>query len=259
LVGPKIPWAEIHVTQNKKIKKIFSYSLLTYLDGQEIILYYDNGTFERLNNLLPPSSSHPSRINSLSNQIKKLACLTTTITHLQSHSCLLQRILNKIEIFYQLNLSNCLKFINNQWKLILNEQQLRIFQPNDFILILLCYLSSNNIQIYQLNLTNNWIFKLNDLISITCICQPILLLRYQNQIHIQLGLKKLLLPLQEQIQEDEISFENSFTNKFKSIKKNNSSIQQYYLALTIRNDAALNFKSKKKFKSSSFYFSVFEN
>jgi hypothetical protein len=87
----------------------------------------------------------------------------------------------------------------------------------------------------------------------TCICQPILILRYQNQIHCQLGLKKILLPLQEQIQEDEISIENYFTNKFKSLKKNNSSIQQYHLVLTIRNDAALNFKSKIKFLITMFY------
>jgi hypothetical protein len=175
-----------------------------------------------------------------------LTCLTTTITNLQSHACLLQKILNKIEIFYQLNLENSLKLINNQWKLILNDQQIRIFQPNDFLLILLCHLSSNNIEIYQINLTNNWIFKLNNLISITCICQPILILRYHNQIHYQLGLKKLLLPLQEHIREDnEISIENYFTKKFKSssLKKNNL----YHLALTIRNDAALNFKSNKMF------------
>jgi len=229
-------------------KTKFLFVFLYYLDGQEIILYYQNGTFERLNNLLPPSSSNPSRLNSLSNQTKKLACLTTTITNLQSHACLLQRILNKIEIFYQLNLQNSLRLINNQWKLILNDQQIRIFQPNDFQLILLCHLSSNNIQIYQLNSTNNWIFKLNDLISMTCICQPILILRYQNQIHCQLGLKKFLLPLQEYIREEnEISIENYFTNKFKSLKKNHSLIQQYHLALTIRNDAALNFKSKIMF------------
>lgn len=183
----------------------------------------------------------------LSNQAKKLACLTTTITNLQSHACLLQRILNKLEIFYQLNLSNCLKFIHNQWKLILNEQQLRVFQPSDFLLILICHFSSDNIQIYQLNLTNNWIFKLNESISNTCLCQPILILRYQNQIHCQLGLKKLLLPLQEQIHEENISIENYFPNKFKSLKKNNTSIEQYHLALIIRNEAALNFKSKIKF------------
>ncbi|CAF3097202.1 unnamed protein product, partial [Rotaria sp. Silwood2] len=45
--------------------------------GQEIIIYYENGRFERLNNLLP-SSSNPSHRNSLSNQTKKLACLTTS-------------------------------------------------------------------------------------------------------------------------------------------------------------------------------------
>ncbi len=208
------------------------------LDGQEIILYYQNGTFERLNNLLP-QPCNPSRIHSLSNQTKKLVCLTTTITNLQSQACLLQRILTKIEIFYQLNLSNCLKIINNQWKLILTEQQLRIFQPNDFLLILICQISSNDIRIYQLNPTNNWIFKQDIFISI---CQPILVLRYENQIYCQIGSKKILLPLQECIQEkEEISLENYFPNKFKSMKK---PIEQYHLALTIRNDAALNFKSK---------------
>jgi hypothetical protein len=183
-------------------------------------------------------------MNSLANQTKKLACLTTTITNLQSHASVLQRILNKIEIFYQLNLGNCLKFIQNQWKLIFNEQQLRIFQPNDFILILLCHLSSKNIRIYQLNLTNNWIFQFNELISMACICQPILILRYQNEMHCKLAEKKILLPLQEQIREEEISIENYFTNKFKPLKKNSLSIQQYHVALTIRNEAALNFKSK---------------
>lgn len=200
-----------------------------------------------MNNLLPPaSSSHPSRNNSLSNQTKKLACLTTTITNLQTQACLLQRVLNKLEIFYQINLSNCLKFLHNQWKLILNEQQLRIFQPNDFLLILICYYSStNNIKIYQLNLTNNWIFKLNEPILTTCLCQPILFFRYQSHIHYRLGLKKLLLPLEMQIHEEEdISIENYFPNKFKSLKTiNQSLIQQYHLVLTIRNEAALNFKS----------------
>ena len=194
---------------------MFFYSI--YLDGQEIILYYQNGTFERLNNLLPQPTI-PSRIHSLSNQTKKLACLTTTITNLQSQACLLQRMLTKIEIFYQLNLPNCLKLINNQWKLILTEQQLRIFQPNDFLLILLCQLSSNDIRIYQLNPTNNWVFKQENFISI---CQPILILRYQNQLHCQIGPKKILLPLQERIQEEkEISLENYFPNKFKSMRKN---------------------------------------
>ncbi|CAF3970234.1 unnamed protein product, partial [Rotaria sp. Silwood1] len=129
------------------------------VDGQEIIIYYDNGRFERVNNLLPNASNFSHR-NSLLNQTKKLAYLTTTITNLQSNICLLQRILNKIDIFYQLNINNCFKLINNQWKLILNEQQLRIFQLNDFLLILICYLSSNNIKIYQLNSINDWIFKM---------------------------------------------------------------------------------------------------
>ncbi|CAF1525941.1 unnamed protein product, partial [Rotaria sordida] len=102
-------------------------------------------------------------------------------TNLQSNIYLLQRILNKIEIFYQLNLNNCLKLINNQWKLILNEQQLRIFQLNDFILILICHLSSNNLKIYQLNSINDWIFKINDKISITYICKSILIFGYKNQ------------------------------------------------------------------------------
>jgi hypothetical protein len=207
-----------------------------YLDGQEIILYYENGTFERLNNLLP-RMSNPSRMNSLSNQTKKLACLTTTITNLQSNACLLQRILNKLEIFYQLNFNSCLKLVHNQWKLVLNEQQLRIFQPNDFMLILLCHFSSNNIRIYQLNATNNWIFKMNDSISMTFICQPILILRYQNKIHCKLGLKKLILPFQEQIREEEETF---LMNK---LKKESLVNQKYQLVLTIRNDAAMNFKS----------------
>jgi hypothetical protein len=225
----------------------FSFHLrFNYLDGQEIILYYQNGIFERLNNLLPRSST-PSHMNSLANQTKKLACLTTTITNLQANSCLLQRILNKVEIFYQLNLHNCLQFIHNQWKLILNEQQLRIFQPNDFLLILVCHMSMNNVRIYQLIPTNNWIFKMNDAILKTYICQPILILRYQNHhIHCQLGLKRICLSLQEQIGDDEILIENYFTNKFQPFKKNNLAVQQYHLALTIRNDAALNFKSNGK-------------
>ncbi|CAF3815179.1 unnamed protein product [Rotaria sp. Silwood1] len=211
------------------------------VDGQEIIIYYDNGRFERVNNLLPNASNFSHR-NSLLNQTKKLAYLTTTITNLQSNICLLQRILNKIDIFYQLNINNCLKLINNQWKLILNEQQLRIFQLNDFLLILICYLSSNNIKIYQLNSINDWIFKMNEIISMTYICQPILIFRYQNQYYFQLASKRILLSLQEQIQYDEISFENYFINKFKSLKTNNLSIQQYHLALTIQNDAARYFQ-----------------
>ncbi|CAF3650291.1 unnamed protein product [Adineta steineri] len=212
------------------------------VDGQEIILYYQNGIFERLNNLLSNSSVH-SRGNSLVNQTKKLTCLTTTITNLQTNACLLQRILNKIEIFYQLNLKNCLQFINNQWKLILNDQQLRIFQPNDFLLILICQYSSNNIKIYQLFPTNNWIFKMNELVLNTLICQPILILRYQNYIHCQLGLKQIILSFQEQqIQQDNISIENYFPKKFKSLKKNNLANQQYHIALTMRNNAGLNFK-----------------
>jgi hypothetical protein len=194
-----------------------------------------------LNNLLP-QSTNPSRIHSLSNQTKKLACLTTTITNLQSQASLLQRILTKIEIFYQLNLVNSLKFVNNQWKLILTEQQLRIFQPNDILLILVCQLSSNDIRIYQLTPSNNWVFKQD---VITSICQTILVLRHQNQVYCQLGPKKILLPLQERIQQkEEISLENYFPNKFKSMKKNQLSSEQYHLTLTIRNDAALNFKSK---------------
>ncbi|CAF1246902.1 unnamed protein product [Rotaria sp. Silwood1] len=211
------------------------------VDGQEIIIYYDNGRFERVNNLLPNASNFSHR-NSLLNQTKKLAYLTTTITNLQSNICLLQRILNKIDIFYQLNINNCLKLINNQWKLILNEQQLRIFQLNDFLLILICYLSSNNIKIYQLNSINDWIFKMNEIISMTYICQPILIFRYQNQYYFQLASKRIILSLQEQIQYDEISFENYFINKFKSLKTNNLSIQQYHLALTIQNDAARYFQ-----------------
>ncbi|CAF4623207.1 unnamed protein product [Rotaria sp. Silwood1] len=211
------------------------------VDGQEIIIYYDNGRFERVNNLLPNASNFSHR-NSLLNQTKKLAYLTTTITNLQSNICLLQRILNKIDIFYQLNINNCFKLINNQWKLILNEQQLRIFQLNDFLLILICYLSSNNIKIYQLNSINDWIFKMNEIISMTYICQPILIFRYQNQYYFQLASKRILLSLQEQIQYDEISFENYFINKFKSLKTNNLSIQQYHLALTIQNDAARYFQ-----------------
>lgn len=221
------------------MNSILFFSNSIYSDGQEIILYYQNGTFERLNNLLP-QPTNPSRIHSLSNQTKKLACLTTTITNLQSRACLLQRLLTKIELFYQLNLRNCLKFLNNQWKLILTEQQLRIFQPNDFLLILLCYSSSNDIQIYQLNPTNNWIFKHDNFISI---CQPILILRYENQFLCQIGPKKILLPLEERIQEEENSLENYFPNKFKSMKKNQLALEQYHLAITIRNDAALNFKN----------------
>ena len=217
--------------------------MFIFLDGQEIILYHENGTFERLSNLLP-RSSYPAHINSLSNQIKKLTCLTTTITNLQSSACLLQRTLNKIETFYQLNLKNCLKFMRNQWKLILNEQQLRTFQPNDFILILLCYLSSNDSKIYQLISKHNWIFQMNDLILTTYICQPILILRCHCRIHCQLGLQRIILPFEECIQEDEFSIETYFTNKFKSLKKTNLSTEQYHLAFTICNDAAQNFKSK---------------
>lgn len=213
------------------------------LDGQEIILYYHSGKFERLNNLYP-HSVNPSKINSLSNQANKLAFLTTTITNLQSNACLLQRTLNKIQIFYQLNLKKCLKLSQNQWKLILHEQELRIFQPNDFLLILLCHCSSNDIKIYQLISKTNWIFEMTDLISTTFICQPILILRNQNQIHCQLGWKQMILPFQVQIQEDPISFENYFPNKFKSLKHNHLSIQQYRLVLTIQNEAAWNFKSK---------------
>ncbi|CAF3138629.1 unnamed protein product [Rotaria sp. Silwood2] len=227
------------ISQTKILR--FGHFQKLIVDGQEIIIYYDNGRFERVNNLLP-NPLNLSHRNSLSNQAKKLACLTTTIMNLQSNVCLLQRILNKIEIFYQLNLNNCLKLINQQWKLILNEQQLRIFQLNDFILILICHLSSNNLKIYQLNPINDWIFKMNDIISMTYICQPILIFRYQNQFHFQLVPKRIILPLQEQIQQDQISFENYFTNKFKLSKNNNLSIQQYHLALTIRNDAAKYFQ-----------------
>ncbi|CAF1233036.1 unnamed protein product [Rotaria sordida] len=235
------PSNEDLINQTKILR--FGHFQKLIVDGQEIIIYYENGRFERLNNLLSNSLNLSHHRNSLLNQTKKLTCLTTTITNLQSNIYLLQRILNKIEIFYQLNLNNCLKLINNQWKLILNEQQLRIFQLNDFILILICHLSSNNLKIYQLNSINDWIFKINDKISITYICQSILIFRYQNQFHFQLGPKKIILPLQEQIQQDQISFENYFINKFKSLKNNNNLlIQQYHLALTIRNDAAKYFQ-----------------
>ena len=216
-------------------------------DGQEIILYYQNGTFERLNHLLPPPVfNHPLRMHSLSNQSKKLACLTSTITHLQSQACVLQRILTKIELFFQLNLLTCLKLIDQQWKLILTEQQLRVFQPQDFLLILLCYLSSSSkdIRIYQLNPNKHWIFLLKDLPSMTGRCQPILLLRCQNQLHARIGMQKILLPLQEHVQEEVISLENYFPEKYRSVKKNSLSSEQYHLALTLRNDAAVQFKSK---------------
>jgi hypothetical protein len=88
---------------------------------------------------------------------------------------------------------------------------------------------------------------MNDEILKTYICQPILILRYQNHIHCQLGLKRICLSLQEQIRDDDdILIENYFTNKFQPLKKNNLAVQQYHLALTIRNDAALNFKSNGK-------------
>ncbi|CAF3216702.1 unnamed protein product [Rotaria socialis] len=230
---------EDFISQTKTLR--FGHFLKLIVDGQEIIIYYDNGRFERVNNLLP-NASNPIQINSLSNQTKRLACLTATITNLQANVCLLQRIFHKIEIFYQLNLNTCLKLVNNQWKLILNDQQLRIFQLNDFILILICNFSSNNIKIYQLNSINDWIFKISDTITSTYICQPILIFRHQNQVHFQVALKKIIVPLQEQIQQEQISLENYFTNKFKAPKLNNLSIQQYHLAFTIRNDAAKNFQ-----------------
>lgn len=216
---------------------------MNVLDGQEIILYYENGRFERLNNLLP-NSSNPIQLSSLSNQIKRLACLTTSITNLQSNVSILKRVLNKIEIFYQLNLNTCLKFIHNQWKLILNEQQLRIFQLNDFMLILICYYPLNQIRIYQLNSINDWIFKMNDSLSNTYICQPILVYRYQSQFHFQFASQRIILPIEEQIQQEQISFERYFPNKFKALNINPLSIQKYHLALTLRNDAAKQFQSK---------------
>lgn len=203
------------------------------VDGQEIILYYSNGTFQRLNNLLP-TSTKPSHFPTLSNQIQKLTCLTTTINHLQSQISLLQRTFNKIEVFYQLNLSTCLKYQINQWKLYFTEQQLRIFQSNDFYLILICQLSNENLQIYQLNSSSNWTFQFP---CLPCLCQPILVLRCQNENFCKLGQKQLLLPFYEQIQlTNEIDFNHQ---KFKIIKLHQ---QQYHLVLTIRNQSAEQFK-----------------
>ncbi|UJR08867.1 hypothetical protein I4U23_013122 [Adineta vaga] len=233
------PVNEDIINQTKTLR--FGHFEKLVVDGQEIILYYQNGTFERLNNLLP-RSINPSRGNSLANQTKKLACLTTTITNLQANACLLRRLLTKVEVFYQMNLSICLKLVQNQWKLVLTDQQLRIFQPNDFILILLCQFSSNQMNIYQLNLTNSWLFKTNDSLSKTYLCQPILILRSQNSFSYQLGSRRIILSLEEQIFVEEISIENYFPKKFKSLKKNKGAMQQYHLALTLRNDAALNFK-----------------
>lgn len=218
-------------------------SYFFHSDGQEIILYYQSGTFERLNNLLPPSSN-PPRTQSLSNQSKQLACLTSTISNLQSQACTLQRILMKIELFYQLNLSTCLKWVDYQWKLILTEQQLRIFQPQDFLLVLLCRISSNDIRIYQLNPSNHWIFPLKDSTSMIGLCQPILLLRCQQQVYCRMGMKKILLSLQDHVQEERISLEYYLPEKYRSLKKNYSSIEQYHLSVTLRNDAAVNFRSK---------------
>ena len=225
---------------------IFSLTFIPFFfhsDGQEIILYYQSGTFERLNNLLPPSSN-PPRTQSLSNQTKQLTCLISTISNLQSQACALQRILMKIELFYQLNMSTCLKWMDYQWKLILTEQQLRIFQPQDFLLILLCQISVNDIRIYQLNPSNHWIFSLKDSTSMIGLCQPILLLRYQQQVYCRMGVKKILLPLQDHVQEEMISLENYFPEKYRSLKKNYSSSEQYHLAVTLRNDSAVNFRSK---------------
>lgn len=214
---------------------------LIHSDGQEIILYSQSGTFERLNHLLPPPSITPSRTQSLSNQSKQLACLINTIHHLQSQACTSQRILTKIELFYQLNLSTCLKWMENQWKLILTEQQLRIFQPEDFLLILLCQISSKELRIYQITPNHQWKFVLKDLIGL---CQPILLLRCQQHVYCRIGMKKILLPLQDHIQEERILLENYLPEKYRSLKKMHSAIEQYHLAVTLRNDAAENFRSK---------------
>jgi len=209
-----------------------------HLDGQEIILYYSNGTFQRLNNLLP-TSTNPSRFQTLTKQIQQLTCLTNTITHLQTQTSILQRISTKIEYFYQLNLSNCLKYQQNQWKLIFNEQQLRVFQSNDFYLILICQLSNENIQIYQLNSTVNYTFKFS---CLPCLCQPILVLRCQNENFCRLGQKEILFPFDEQI----VQFENEIQlnhPKFRILKTNQ---QQYQLILTARNESAEQLKNKIK-------------
>ena len=66
-----------------------------------------------------------------------------------------------------------------------------------------------------------------------------LVLRHQNEVHCQLGSKRILLPLHEQ-PDDDIDIEHYFTHKFQSAKKPSS---VFHLALTIRNEAALHFRS----------------
>ncbi|CAF1197461.1 unnamed protein product [Adineta ricciae] len=227
------------ISQTKSLR--FGHFEKLIVDGQEIILYYENGTFERLKSLLP-RTANLSRSSSLVNQTKKLACLATTITNLQANACLLQRLLTKAELFYQLNLSMCLKFIQNQWKLILTDQQSRTFQSNDFILILLCQFSENHVRIYQLTSANNWMFKMNESITKTYLCQPILILRSPNSFHYQLGHRRIVLSLEEQVQEEELSLEHYFPKKFRSMRRINATMQQYHLVLTLRNEAATNFK-----------------
>lgn len=78
---------------------------------------------------------------------------------------------------------------------------------------------------------------MNESIALIFICQPILILRYQNKIHCKLAFKRIILSLQEHIHEEEESF---LINK---LKKESSINQKYHLVLTIRNDAAMNFKS----------------
>lgn len=216
--------------------------IVNYLDGQELILYYSNGTFERLTNLYARSVL-PSRLTSVSHQTKKLTCLTRTIVDLQSDLSYLQRAKNKLECFYQIDLEQSLKTSTNYWKLNLNEQQTRLFQPNDLSLFIFCRRSSNDVYLFQLNSSHSWKFVFDSSQIGTSVCQPILVLFLRlrssdnlNQVHYRFGSPQILLGSNEQ----HFPIETYFTQHCKLFQKNSNQQQQqqFQLSIQIRNASA---------------------
>jgi hypothetical protein len=166
--------------------------------------------------------------------MKRLACLTATISNIQSNINQFQRTYDKIELFYKINMNQTLKYIDQQWALHLDELQRRVFQPTDMILVIVCRYSSNRIRIYQYQTNHQWTYPLTDKLSGDCLCQPVLVLRQQHDFHYRFGIKQWILTGEQHLSIEKCQTSEPFM----------ATSQEYRLVLTLRNDAAIDFRSR---------------
>ncbi|CAF1601904.1 unnamed protein product [Didymodactylos carnosus] len=226
--------------------------------------------------------SNDELLKQIGHLLKKLACLVTTIADLQTNFTLLERSLNKIQDFFKkLNVNTCLQLksvttnskenYDNimyhyvEFQLSMTDRQSKL-QPNDLMLLLICRLSNTHVHLCQTMVTSFSSIKCS-IPTVTCLCQPILMLKpsivyghkFMDKITLCQILKPILLFPNEKITQTsslmtnistlsfstkiEKYFQRHFNNKFK-YSNENQIITKHKIELIMKNESAINFKSK---------------